>query len=799
MKRILFVLLLLPFFASAQKPGYTKRFTKEEVLGFVVDNWFAVPTGGAPVTPTDGQWAGHLWYDSTAGKLKVWDGAWTDVAGTPVTPGIDDVLAFGQALTTNRTIDGGGANGLNINNVFFVNQQTIDIGTQGFINFGPSEISSFIRNTSTNGLAEVIVDNLYNASLTSFSGSGNTDSITVSPNHIRLVADSVHIPSLAGNGVGVISIDNDGLISWSAGGGGTPTLQQVTGQDSITNHHIVMIDDDNQQSIILNPRLGGAISVGNISGNTNVSLDGSGFVSITNSGAFTGRISATSLAANDFYELSNTGNSTDTLATLYDIRQGGGGGSSLLPTTGTGTATGDVTGELDGNRLFITQAGNTFITIDPTAGSESVQVGAYNNTGSGNQGAASGFSTNTFAESKLEAYFNGGAKVANILVHADATTPTITYTADTHTFSGNVAIGTATGNLFEVNNGGSILLGVDPSSFTTSVRGADGTAQASLVTVGDLVGTDVRFELNTDDGTNPAVSIKGLALAKTITLTAANGYLFPSLAAGASTDSVVTVDAATGKIAWRNAASFGGGSGVTTVGSFGSTPTANGANISGTTITFQPANATNPGMITTGSQAFAGNKTFNANPTFGTSSHAAQINVDFAGSGDIPASSMYSTVSGGGAYLFPDVGTGAAGLTAGIAYWNGGGRIAVEVANVASGFGTLTLMKGGGNVVSQGSLTLPYVAKTGTYSIGTSDYLINCTANTFTVTLPTAVGIAGKIYYVTNSGAGVITIATTSSQTFTNVVTTPTTLTLSAVGTVSVMSDGANWIRLTSI
>lgn len=57
-----------------------------------------------------------------------------------------------------------------------------------------------------------------------------------------------------------------------------------------------------------------------------------------------------------------------------------------------------------------------------------------------------------------------------------------------------------------------------------------------------------------------------------------------------------------------------GGSGVTTVGAFGSTPNANGASISGSTITLQPANATNPGGLSTGTQDISGAKTFRNGP-----------------------------------------------------------------------------------------------------------------------------------------------------------------------------------------
>ena len=104
----------------------------------------------------------------------------------------------------------------------------------------------------------------------------------------------------------------------------------------------------------------------------------------------------------------------------------------------------------------------------------------------------------------------------------------------------------------------------------------------------------------------------------------------------------------------------------------------------------------------------------------------------------------------------------------------------------------------GSNLGVQGSFATAYRAITALRTLDATDYTIDCTANTFTVTLPTAVSITGRIYTIVNSGAGVITIATTSSQTFTNVVATPTTLTLSAVGTYQVQSTGANWVVLST-
>ena len=58
----------------------------------------------------------------------------------------------------------------------------------------------------------------------------------------------------------------------------------------------------------------------------------------------------------------------------------------------------------------------------------------------------------------------------------------------------------------------------------------------------------------------------------------------------------------------------GGGSGVTTVGAFSASSQANGASISGTTITFGPADNTNPGLVRTVADTWYGVKTFNSVP-----------------------------------------------------------------------------------------------------------------------------------------------------------------------------------------
>jgi hypothetical protein len=85
-----------------------------------------------------------------------------------------------------------------------------------------------------------------------------------------------------------------------------------------------------------------------------------------------------------------------------------------------------------------------------------------------------------------------------------------------------------------------------------------------------------------------------------------------------------------------------------------------------------------------------------------------------------------------------------------------------------------------------------YVAKTANYTLTGADHTVNVTANSPTITLPTAGNAAGRTYVITNSGAGTVTLATTSSQTIDGAA--PGTLVASAK--ITVQSNGSNWITL---
>ena len=93
-------------------------------------------------------------------------------------------------------------------------------------------------------------------------------------------------------------------------------------------------------------------------------------------------------------------------------------------------------------------------------------------------------------------------------------------------------------------------------------------------------------------------------------------------------------------------------------------------------------------------------------------------------------------------------------------------------------------------IISLGGITFPVTGINENYNVGVNDYLIDITGNTITVTLPTAVGVNGKNYVIKNRGTGVVTVATTSSQTIDG----SNSKSLNNNDGIEIISDGSNWI-----
>ena len=85
--------------------------------------------------------------------------------------------------------------------------------------------------------------------------------------------------------------------------------------------------------------------------------------------------------------------------------------------------------------------------------------------------------------------------------------------------------------------------------------------------------------------------------------------------------------------------------------------------------------------------------------------------------------------------------------------------------------------------------TLRNVTTTDTFT--TAGETINCTSGTFTVNLPTAVGIQGTFFQLVNSGLGTITLDPNGTETING---SPTISLITQYTSRTVQSDGANWI-----
>lgn len=96
--------------------------------------------------------------------------------------------------------------------------------------------------------------------------------------------------------------------------------------------------------------------------------------------------------------------------------------------------------------------------------------------------------------------------------------------------------------------------------------------------------------------------------------------------------------------------------------------------------------------------------------------------------------------------------------------FNSTGTDQFNISDVAKMMLTASLFTSSVPATINGTISLPYVAKTANYTASAStDYEIDCTANTFTVTLPNAsapASTATPVFVVTNSGAGIITVTT---------------------------------------
>lgn len=205
--------------------------------------------------------------------------------------------------------------------------------------------------------------------------------------------------------------------------------------------------------------------------------------------------------------------------------------------------------------------------------------------------------------------------------------------AGAKTFTGAISAS----NLSGTNTGDVTLaaIGAVPNANAASLSGQALTLQPASASFGGVVTTGTQVFA----GDKSFTTILGLAKIITSSLPAAAAGNEGYIVYDDTTNTVKFSDGST----WANI-STGGGSGVTTMAAIGAVPNANGASIASTTLTLQPADVTFGGVVTTGTQSFAGAKTFTGDMALtsastaplsitGTSNNAMRISITNSSNG----------------------------------------------------------------------------------------------------------------------------------------------------------------------
>lgn len=158
----------------------------------------------------------------------------------------------------------------------------------------------------------------------------------------------------------------------------------------------------------------------------------------------------------------------------------------------------------------------------------------------------------------------------------------------------------------------------------------------------------------------------------------------------------------------------------------------------------------------------------------------ATIFPDYTGNNELPAGALIGSVTTGDFSFFPSIFGTTIGRKIVLGYWNGAGRSAVEVANVASGDGTLLVMKSGGKVGIGTSAPHSTLHGAGSRALGAdtafgaattltiAHYALyfDTSAGNINQTLPSATGLDGReyLFFKSTADANTLTISPTTGQ-----------------------------------
>jgi len=95
-------------------------------------------------------------------------------------------------------------------------------------------------------------------------------------------------------------------------------------------------------------------------------------------------------------------------------------------------------------------------------------------------------------------------------------------------------------------------------------------------------------------------------------------------------------------------------------------------------------------------------------------------------------------------------------------------------------------------ITSTGGIIFPQKTINSTYTAQTEDFMIDASGGTFTIYLPTAVGVQGKLYNIKNNGGGAVTVQPFGSETIDD----KPFVILGETNALQLVSNGSDWVAL---